>query len=348
MTRDLRSDFGQGIMNIAGALHPTERKRQDTQAALDLKREEIEIGRKETLAKLLVNAIKSGSISKEEGGIGLKKLGYSELAGIGPSQKKEAVKSSVQFLLPDGRTEVPAFQKGDQLFYRDKSQKLIPLPYGSTRAPSKQLQGKLSTKLQNTVDDQTLKAQQGLDRLKEIEAGFKPEFTETGTKATVRFNAFMEKTFGVDLGKANKKLLTEYTTFARNTIGNLNQHIRDRTGAVMNAAEIPRMMGEVPVIGDGIFDGDSATQFTAKLKGLMSAYEAAEERLRFVTANGLTPDMAQKDESGNWVNVSTSGYSLDEFKSLPAKPEQFDQAGWDRMPPMKRRRLVELLNKRRK
>lgn len=267
---------------------------------------------------------------------------------LGAKPEKEPVKAGVQFMLPDGSTEVSAFQKGSQFFYRDKNNALQPLPYNSSRAPSKELTGKMTTKLKNTIGTQQLQLTQGLDRLKEIEKGFNPDFTEVGTKASNKFNAFVEKTFGVNLSKANKKQLTEFTTFARNTIGNLNQHIRDRTGAVMNAAEIPRMMGEVPVIGDGIFDGDSATQFKAKLKGLIKHYEAAEARLKFVEANGLSPDSATRDETGQWVTSSSSGYSLDEFRNLPAKPQQFDDAGWNAMQPTQRRRLVELMNRKKK
>ena len=64
-------------------------------------------------------------------------------AGIG-GKKKGTEKSAVQFILPDGQ-EVPAFQEGKQFTYRDKSGTLVPLPYGSKKAASKQLQGKMTS-----------------------------------------------------------------------------------------------------------------------------------------------------------------------------------------------------------
>lgn len=257
-----------------------------------------------------------------------------------PSDKKDEVNIHT-LMSPDGKKR-RSFRKDDPRIdtFMDK---------GWTVAPSRQETAKpggFTKKIQSDIDDQILKSKQGLDRLQAIKAGFKPEFTEVGTKASVSFNAFVEKTFGVSLNKASKQQLTEFTTFARNTIGNLNQHIRDRTGAVMNAAEIPRMMGEVPVIGDGIFDGDSATQFKAKLEGLITSLEAAEARLQYVKANGLTPDKARLADSGEWKQISTSGLSLEQFKGLPAKPKQFDQGGWDRMSPNDRKELVNLMNRR--
>ena len=84
------------------------------------------------------------------------------------------------------------------------------------------------------------------------------------------------------------------------------------------------------------------------MNGVIKSLEAAQARLKFVKANGLTGDRAERDESGNWVQVSSSGYSLDEFRNLPAKPQQFDDAGWNKMQPTQRRRLVELMNRKKK
>lgn len=203
--------------------------------------------------------------------------------------------------------------------------------------------GGFTNKTASDIQGQQLKILQGKDRIKTVIAGFKPEFTEVGTKASAKFTSVIEK-FGFKPSKASKKELKEFTTFARNTIGNLNQHIRDRTGAVMNAAEIPRMMGEVPVIGDGIFDGDSSTQFMSKAKGLLEYYDAAEARLAYVTANGLTPDRSERGKDGNWKAVSSSGFSLDEFKDLPPAPANVNTGLWDKMSPSDRREYVSLLN----
>jgi len=204
--------------------------------------------------------------------------------------------------------------------------------------------GAFTKKTQGAIEDQLLKGFQGKDRIKAIRAGFRPEFTEIGTKASIKFTAFLEK-LGVPSSKASKKELGEFTTFARNTVQNLNQHIRDRTGAVMNAAETPRLMQEVPILGVGLLDGDSKTQFKAKMEGVLKSYEAAEARLLYVLENGLTPDKSESDGKGGWKEVSSSGLPLDDFKNLPPAPDNVDVGLWNKMLPKDRRRLHSLMNR---
>lgn len=216
---------------------------------------------------------------------------------------------------------------------------------GATIAPTRAETGGVEAftkKTQSAIQDDLIKIKNAKGRLEIIKRGFKPEFTEAGTKISNKFTALVEG-LGIPTSKASKRKLAEFTDFARNSSENLNQHIRDRTGAVMNAAEVPRLMSEMPNLGTGVMDGDSATQYVTKTNSVIASLDAAEDRLLFVLANGLTPD---KSENGK--TISSSGLSLSEFTNLPPRPKQFNEAGWNKMKPSDRRRLVKLLNQRKR
>ena len=196
--------------------------------------------------------------------------------------------------------------------------------------------GGFTKKTDSEIQDRLLKSGLAKDRLKVIRQGFKPEFTEVGTRAANKFTALTEK-FGIKPGKASKKSLSEYTAFARNTLGNLNQHIRDRTGAVMNINETGRLKAEMPDIGEGIFDGDSATQFKSKMEGALAQLEAAEDRLLFAKANGLGVDPEDFSKE----------LPLSDFEGLPSPPAEVNVKLWHKMTPADRRELVKLMNAKR-
>lgn len=195
---------------------------------------------------------------------------------------------------------------------------------------------RFTKKTESSIQDQLLKSGLAKDRLKVIKAGFKPEFTEVSTRASAKFTAAIEK-MGFEPSKAGKKELAEFTTFSRNSLANLNQHIRDRTGAVMNINETGRLKGEMPNIGEGIFDSDSATQFKSKLDGALKTLEAAEDRLLFANANGLGVDPEKFSQD----------LPLSDFVDLPVKPREFDSAAWNRMSPSDRKELISLMNRKR-
>ena len=206
---------------------------------------------------------------------------------------------------------------------------------GAVIAPTRAEQGgagAFTKKTKSDIEKQRLSGELALDRLSAIKEGFQSKFTEIGTRASVKLTAFAEK-IGLPTSKSSRKELQDFTTFARNTLGNINQHIRDRTGAVMNKDEIPRLMAEMPSLGTGLLDTDSSTQFMAKLDGVIKSLEAAEARLAFVQANGLGSD---PESFGATV-------SLQDFRGLPSMPKEFDSGKWNKMTPRKRHRLIELM-----
>ena len=238
----------------------------------------------------------------------------------------------------DGVREVIGFSRGTDVFVRDGDQ-LLKNPKGlkilkTGRSPTDL---EFTKKTKSTIEDKLLSGDLAQDRLRSIRDDFQKKFTEVGTRLSVKLTAAGEK-FGIKPTKQKKTELVEFTRFARKTLENTNQHIRDRTGAVMNQTEIPRLMGEMPNMGTGLFDGDSATQFQSKLFGVLETLQAAEERLLFAQANGLGSDPEQ----------FTRDLPLSDFKKLPPKPQQFNEAKWNAMTPRDRRRLIELLNKRKR
>jgi hypothetical protein len=101
----------------------------------------------------------------------------------------------------------------------------------------------------------------------------------------------------VGLTNKEKQDLTEFSAYKRNAVGQINQYIHDMTGAAMGVQEAQRLMRAVPNPGSGIFDGDSPTEFKAKLDDVVSKTKMAVARLAYIKRNG----MSLEDGKGNPV-----------------------------------------------
>ena len=85
-----------------------------------------------------------------------------------------------------------------------------------------------------------------------------------------------------------KSQLTNYTQFTQDSIRELNQYIVDITGAAMGTGEeADRIKKGMPNVGSGLLDGDSPTQFAAKLANTMKDLRTVEARLQYIKNNGL-------------------------------------------------------------
>lgn len=205
-----------------------------------------------------------------------------------------------------------------------------------TKAPTKAETGgpgDFTKKTDSEIQKQLLSGKLGKDRLKVIKDDFQEKFTQAWPRFKAKITAGAE-ILGLPVDKASKKELADMTSFSRNSLANLNQHIRDRTGAVMNLNETGRLKGEMPNIGEGIFDSDSATKFMSKLEGAFKTLEAAEDRLLYVRANGLGEDPEEFSKS----------IPLGEFRDLPSAPPKVDTVLWNKMAPSDRREYIKLLN----
>jgi BMFP domain-containing protein YqiC len=100
-------------------------------------------------------------------------------------------------------------------------------------------------------------------------------------------DAFKEKW---DLGQVSgedKKKLAEYTSFKRDSISSLNNYIKQITGAAMSEQEAKRLMKGMPNPGIGMFDGDSPTEFKAKMDAILASLDRVTARDNYILKNGL-------------------------------------------------------------
>ena len=77
----------------------------------------------------------------------------------------------------------------------------------------------------------------------------------------------------------------------------MNEYIKSITGAAMSEPEAQRILRGMPNPGQGLFDGDSPTEFKAKLDDAMKQTRLALARYEYIKRNGI----GLTDRAGNAV-----------------------------------------------
>ena len=139
------------------------------------------------------------------------------------------------------------------------------------------------TKLEDTI----LTGRDALSRMTSIEERFKPEYQQLGTRWANTFANLKDKA-GIQLDAATRAQLEDFSAYRRDASANLNQTIKDITGATVSEQEAPRLMSQIPNAGAGLFDGDGPTEFQAKVKGTKDSIKSAIARAEYARKNGLT------------------------------------------------------------
>lgn len=138
----------------------------------------------------------------------------------------------------------------------------------------------------NKIQEDLIGATRNLMQLDTIQSQFKPEFQRFGDK--VGFAALKLKDSTTGLTVKEKKDLGDYSTYRRNAFNTLNDYIKSVTGAAMSEAEAVRIRKSMPDPGDGIFDGDSPTEFEAKMKSAITQSKMAVARLSYMNRRGMS------------------------------------------------------------
>ncbi len=139
----------------------------------------------------------------------------------------------------------------------------------------------------NKIDEDLLGMTRNLMQLDTIAGQFKPEYQRFGDKAY--FTALKAKDAS-PLGLTNKERqdLTQFSQYRRNAFNTLNEYIKSVTGAAMSEAEADRIRKSMPDPGDGIFGGDSPTEFKSKLDDAIAQTKKAVARLSYLKRNGMS------------------------------------------------------------
>ncbi len=169
----------------------------------------------------------------------------------------------------------------------------------------------LGTTANNEIDKKTIDATEQLARLNAIEQSFKPEYLTYQNKIMNSFVHMKDKLNSGQLSDEERQWYQGYSEFAQNALSNVNRTIKELTGQAMSISEAERIMGELPSIGTGWFDGDSPAQFEAKLKNVVRRTRQAIVRYNYAKMKGLNPAQTGIDLSSVDSLIETRGSELE-------------------------------------
>jgi hypothetical protein len=138
------------------------------------------------------------------------------------------------------------------------------------------------------IEEQIVGNQDALSRLTGISASFNPDFQTYGARWSNMWSSLRERS-GAQLSQQERARLTEYTRARAAALENLNRTIQETTGAAMGVEEARRIIATMPNPGTGLFDGDSPTEFRAKLERATEMTRNALVRRHYALTRGLNP-----------------------------------------------------------
>lgn len=146
--------------------------------------------------------------------------------------------------------------------------------------------GELTRRTKGNIQQDLINNRQQLSQLDAAVRNFNPEFL----KIEPRFNALLtsvSEKVGFEPSKEDKDFLGKFTTFKSDSLAQMNTQLKIRSGTAVTASEFTRLKGELPVVGTGIFDGDSPTEYMAKTKAIIRSLRMADARLNFALQKGI-------------------------------------------------------------
>lgn len=169
---------------------------------------------------------------------------------------------------------------------------------------------------------QLLESGSRLSLYNQIESQFRPEYLQPKFKAGQAWSAIKEKS-GANLSPEDKQSLAQFSQFKQNTLNNLSQTIKSLTGASMGVQEAARIEAGLPSAGQGIFDGDSPTEFQAKLNNTIKELRLVEARNAYILRKGLSFKDVPLDNIPKLINDRAAElakqYQVDLKKATPTQ-----------------------------
>lgn len=197
---------------------------------------------------------------------------------------------------PDGN---PAFMRFDKEGGMQRVEGFQPLPRtgmevttpdGTTVRMGGEPSGSgLAKPTQNKVEEAYLNTTERVSRVGRIRESFKPEYLQIGTRWDALSTAWKEKA-GFSASPEDRQALAEFSAFRSRAANDLTQTLKEMSGAAVTPQEAERLLTVIPNPGTGLFDGDSPTQFKAKMDDVYRDVRRAEARLNYIRKNGFDLD----------------------------------------------------------
>lgn len=195
------------------------------------------------------------------------------------------------------------------------------VPVGQLEKPTTKQEirtGELGARARGEVEVGLVKGSERLARLENVQKRFKPEFLQVPTRLKAALLKGFEKVGG-ELNEEDKQLVTEVTNFFGDARININQTIQDITGAAMGVQEAKRIRLPEPDVGEGVFAGQSPTEFKANIdRSILNIRMAQARQTKLLKEGFITNDEIANRTAGD---KSASILSIDEMTS------QYDSRG---------------------
>lgn len=162
------------------------------------------------------------------------------------------------------------------------------------------------------VDEGLLDTSAALMRLSSIRKEYKPEWSQFGTQAGMKWNQIAEKYLGAKINPADKDKFAQYTKWRKNSLENVNLTIKQLTGSAMGEAEANRIIGTLPS------PDDSPSEFQAKLDGAEEQTKMALARFTYIKRNkGMSIDQIALDSVPKLINDRGAALEAETKRKFP-------------------------------
>ena len=139
------------------------------------------------------------------------------------------------------------------------------------------------------IEKRLLAANENYVRLQNMAATFKPEYQETGYRFEDLVTTWKAKLQGAEsISPEDTRRHVEYVSHRREAFSNLNQYIKDITGAQMSEFEAKRLRKAVPDPGDTLLGGDDPIAYQAKMASALNEFAKAKARYEYYLQKGLS------------------------------------------------------------
>ena len=145
--------------------------------------------------------------------------------------------------------------------------------------------GRLDKTAQGEVQKDIVGLTNTIGRLESIQRDFDPKFLDVFNRTGMAWAALQDK-FGA-LPEEDKKELGRYTKFRQKSVANAALYVKYLSGVAVSEQEYQRIMTTLPNAGTKIFDGDSPTEFEAKMLETTKQSKQAMARAIYLNTIGF-------------------------------------------------------------
>jgi len=144
----------------------------------------------------------------------------------------------------------------------------------------------LSNEVLKEIDKNMESAQRQAMQVHRFTQQYKPIFQTIPERGRM-WGAALQERLGMDPGADAKASLAEFTRYKSEAAQFFADRIKEMSGAAVTDGEAKRQTAYLPNVGSGLFDGDSPTEFEAKVGRMLNFFDAATARLHYIRKAGL-------------------------------------------------------------